>query len=234
MNWSFPHRWLALAAIGCCLQAPIAVGGDAASTNWNGIQRLSVDFLEADAAPFLELHEPAPVIEQASAQQPASEPARPRASVTAIATSEPRHAQDSRSEMRNTLLKEGQASAADRDELTAEVFSVMKWTGVTLMIGCVAVFGLKRFPKVTQTNVVGNKMAIVETLTLGRHQTLNLVQAGGERFLVAADAAGIKSVTLLPNWPGAETELEETSPSLKVFSPRMDASDDSQADADVA
>ncbi|HWL09042.1 MAG TPA: flagellar biosynthetic protein FliO [Planctomicrobium sp.] len=111
-----------------------------------------------------------------------------------------------RGAMRESLIREGESSAADRDALTAEFFSVMRWTIVTLVVGGLAAFGLKRFPQWNRPPVVGTKMSVVESLSVGRHQVLNLVQAGGERFLVASDPGGIRSVTLLPNWPSQEEE----------------------------
>lgn len=51
-------------------------------------------------------------------------------------------------------------------------------------------------------------MKVLETLSFGRNQGLHLVEVGSERLLVAADAGGIRAVTLLPSWPGNDSEME--------------------------
>jgi|GEM_PF-2531931 len=178
---------------------------------WQGIPRLSVDLSQDDAAPFVKYTEP-----KTKAGAPSSQ--------NSTASRSAERLQTAREELRESLVRDGESSAADRDALTAEFFSVMRWTIVALVVGGVLAFSLKRLSPWNRPPVSGTRMSIMESLPLGRHQMLNLVQAGGERFLVASDPGGIRSVTLLPNWPTEEEAALAESPAVpsapvKLFTP---------------
>ncbi|WP_437192243.1 flagellar biosynthetic protein FliO [Planctomicrobium sp. SH527] len=222
-----------------------AVGGEvrSAPAHSKHIQHLSFDLSQNDAPAFLDMTT-APELESsllklssheipALQTPPAGEQRHSTANVTEVATEAATGAvtlavtpavtqervqqvrEAARGQMKEAFIKEGHEATSNRDQLTAEFFSVMRWTVVVLVIGgCVAV-GLKKMPHMQRPQVTGGKMSLVETLPLGRHQMLNLVQAGGERFLVATDAAGIKSVTLLPAWE-TDVEVEDETPVLKA------------------
>lgn len=147
-------------------------------------------------------------------------------------------------QMRESLAKAGQSSLESRDDLTSEVISVTKWTIVMLVVGGVTLvglkklglknaglpsFGLKNFPSLASSRDAGNRIRVLETLHLGRQQGLKLVEVGQERFLIASDQTGIKSVTLLPNWPALDQEesLESPQPDLPV-EPRIYTADESE------
>lgn len=208
-----------------------AVGGEirSAPAGSNHIQHLSFDLAESDTTPLMEMATP-PELESSllrltSHEIPVLQTPKSAENRASTATVTPGVAagvpaekiqqvrESARDQMRESFLKEGQEANSNRDQLTAEFFSVMRWTVVVLVIGgCVAV-GLKKMPQLQRPQVAGTKMSLIETLPLGRHQVLNLVQAGGERFLVATDAAGIKSVTLLPAWESDDEVEDSTSPS---------------------
>jgi len=114
-----------------------------------------------------------------------------------------------KAELREELAREGQASLSGRDNLTQEVISVAKWTVVMLVLGSVTIIGLKRFQFPASMEGASKRIRVLESLQLGRQQGLKLVEVGGERFLIASDQAGIKSVTLLPSWPALDEEETE-------------------------
>jgi hypothetical protein len=213
-----------------CLQMLAVVQAQDASVDWNGFEPFQIDLSATDPPPFLALSEtssdtpdalPAP-----ASGKPSSPAARPgRSALPETVTSDAEAGQAQRSRMRDDLRRDGEVSLASRDALSGELFSVMKWTITVLVIGVVAVVALKQIRLPGGTAQAPTKMAIVESLQLGRQQVLNLVQAGGERFLVASDPGGIKSVTLLPSWPAMDAEEQTEQDRLRVYSEPADLHD---------
>ena len=87
------------------------------------------------------------------------------------------------------------ASAADFD-----IWNLARWTSVVLIIAVLFVLALRftrfKVPSIRATH----ELSCDETLPLGQRGLLHLVSIGGERFLVATDASGVKSVSLIPAW----------------------------------
>jgi len=129
--------------------------------------------------------------------------------VSDVALRSGKSASVTKADLREELAREGQASLAGRDDLTQEVISVVKWTVVMLVLGSVTIIGLKRFQFPASADGPSKRIRVLESLQLGRQQGLKLVEVGGERFLIASDQAGIKSVTLLPSWPALDEEETE-------------------------
>ncbi len=172
-------------------------------------------------AGFLSFEAKSRPIAQASAETQAStktldETAASTATVVSRATNAQEQRDIAREEWRESLMKQSQDGESDRDSLTAELFSVVRWTIVALVVTGICAFGLKKVPAFNRPPVAGARMTIVESLSLGRHQVLNLVQAGGERFLVASDPGGIRAVTLLPNWPSHPEDADLTGPQIQI------------------
>lgn len=208
-----------------CLQMLATVQAQDASPDWNGFESFQIDLSATDPPPFLAFHEsssepPAPVSLPAPASGKRSSPATrtSRSPEPAALTSDSESGHVQRLQMRDDLRRDGEASLASRDALSGELFSVMKWTITVLVIGVVAVVALKQIRLPLGATQAPTKMAIVESLQLGRQQVLNLVQAGGERFLVASDPGGIRSVTLLPSWPAMDAEEQPEHDRLRVYS----------------
>jgi hypothetical protein len=196
-----------------------------ASPDWNGFEPFQIDLSATDPPPFLAFNEsssetPAPVSLPAPASGKRSSPATRtgRSPEPEALTSDSESGHVQRLRMRDDLRRDGEASLASRDALSGELFSVMKWTITVLVIGVVAVVALKQIRLPLGAAQAPTKMAIVESLQLGRQQVLNLVQAGGERFLVASDPGGIRSVTLLPSWPSMDAEEQPEHDRLRVYS----------------
>lgn len=187
---------------------------------WGGIQRLQVNFGSQETAPFIAWNAPTLSISESETtpRRKGSTTVRPRSdadsSTVASLQNSPNEssAEDHRHQLRDTLARDGQSSLEGRDSLTREALSVVKWTVVTLVLGCVAVVCLKKFPFQKTIQTSSNRIRVLETLALGRQQGLKLVEVGGERFLIASDQGGIKNVTLLPNWPSMDQSEGETLP----------------------
>jgi hypothetical protein len=205
---------------GLILTMPLAVRAAEPATHWEGFQRLEVDLETTRVDPFLEFRLP----EKASSP-PASEVQifdrdprltdagfTPLGSVSeaALPAKQAGNVQLQRAKLRDSLAQQGLAAAEGRDDLANEVFSVTKWTIVTLVAGTVLVIGIKQFKIRTLPLSGSHEIRLVEAFSLGRQQGLNLVEVGGERFLVATDQAGIKSVTLLPSWPRMDEPDDES------------------------
>lgn len=81
-----------------------------------------------------------------------------------------------------------------------DLWNLVRWTSVVLIVAVLfaLVLRLTRFkvPSIRATH----EMSCDETLTLGQRGFLHLVSIGGERFLVATDSSGVKSVSLIPAW----------------------------------
>jgi hypothetical protein len=197
---------------------------------WPGFDRLDVHLEEVAIDPFLEFRLPKTSPAANSARAAVSSPTEPDSvSEAALPPDRNKNLQSQRTKLRESLAQQGLAAVHGRDELTSEVFSVTKWTIVTLVVGTVVVIGIKQFNLRTLPVSKSPGIRLVETFSLGRHQGLNLVEVGGERFLVATDQGGIKSVTLLPNWPRMDEPNEETSePRIFHVGPRESAASDDE------
>ena len=211
--------------ITCLLGTAVIARAEGPFTVDTRIETLSFEMSSPEPAPFLELPrqfeyatEPLPL--PATTARPLSLAASetveemPVASTPLLKTAAEgkNAAQTTRDRLRESLAHEGIDAANQRDSLTAEALNVARWTFVTLLIGIGAVFALKQFGGKTLPLQNRGGMKVVECLPLGRHQQLQLVDVGGERFVVACDSQGIKAMTLLPSWPTAEGETAATIP----------------------
>jgi flagellar biogenesis protein FliO len=72
--------------------------------------------------------------------------------------------------------------------------------GTVVVLGlCVgALWAAKRWLRGAPVAAASQQLRLLEALPLGNRCTLYLVSAGDRRILVGADAAGLKTVTLLP------------------------------------
>lgn len=183
-----------------------------APPEWDGIRRLQVDLSAQEAGPFVQL---APVslgddIILASATQAAPTVQQPPGEVSVVQTASPlasSYLESQKHQLRESLAKDGEESLAGRDQLTSELVGMMRWTVVSIMICTGALVALKKFQRQTPSDgSSSSRMRVLETLALGRQQSLKLVEVGGERFVVASDQGGIKALTMLPSWPDVESE----------------------------
>lgn len=209
--------WLAAGPL-TVLMSSGSVARAEAPPQWDGIRRLQVDLSAQEAGPFVQL--PAVSLGEdvilASLTQEADSNQQARAE---IAAAEPAllpgttHREHQKNHLRESLAKEGEESLAGRDQLTSELVGMMRWTVVSIVICTGALVALKKFQQRVPTDgSSNNRMRVIETLALGRQQCLKLVEVGGERFVVASDQAGIKSMTMLPGWPDLDTEEPRPSP----------------------
>lgn len=203
--------WLAAGPL-AILMSGWSVARAEAPPQWDGIRRLQVDLSAQEAGPFVQLPSVAlggEIILASGTQETATvQQARGEVSGAELAllpgTS---HRESQKNHLRESLAKEGEESLAGRDQLTSELVGMMRWTVVSIVICTGALVALKKFQQRTPTDgSSNNRMRVIETLALGRQQCLKLVEVGGERFVVASDQAGIKSMTMLPGWPDLDTE----------------------------
>lgn len=234
--------WLAVLITGIEWSMSCAVRAEDPSSPWKGIQRLQVDLTSHDTTPFLQWD--VPDISGAAPDQPQPEVPLSKTSHQATASASanrhinspvngqtgPSHPDAQKSELKASLAHEGQASLERRDSLTQEALGVMKWTVVTLIVGFITVVAIKKAPFQNMKEESGHRIRVLETRSLGRQQALKLVEVGGERFLVASDQGGIKSVNMLPSWPALE---EIALPELKIH-PFPEIHEDKQSSHPVA
>ncbi len=210
-------RSLAFTMAVLAMSLPVCADEPAHLMKWTNGSKLSFSVSNPESEPFVEYTElqfKDPITAAPTSKTLADQ---------AVATPSQERVRSARNAMREELVREGETSASDRDALTAEFFSVMRWTIVVLVVGGLVAFGIKQVPQLKRPPAAGTKMSIIESLSVGRHQVLNLVQAGGERFLVASDPGGIRSVTLLPNWPSHDEDAGEDSPSFQLFTPEQNS-----------
>ena len=95
---------------------------------------------------------------------------------------------------------ESKGSFAFAEPFDFNVWILVKWTAVVLILAGIATFFLRgkfaRLPMLPSSR----EMKLVESLVVDQRSRLHLVAIGGERFLVATDLTGVKSTTLIPNW----------------------------------
>lgn len=106
------------------------------------------------------------------------------------------------------------------DALIGDLLRVVKWSVVMFLVGIGAAVVIRRSGWKGLPPPAPTHLKVVETLSLGRQMGVHLVQADGDRFLVATDAAGIKSLTLLPSWPRLDEDISpiEDDESIHVHS----------------
>ncbi|WP_437204138.1 hypothetical protein [Planctomicrobium sp. SH664] len=114
---------------------------------------------------------------------------------------------DLRARLKESLSREGQSSLQQRDSLTDDAARISKWTIALLLVVGTGLFTMRRLGLQPVTQSAVGSLRIQETLKFGR-AGLHLVSVGSERLIVAADQGGIRSVTLLPSWPGHEGDFE--------------------------
>lgn len=221
MSRNLLQRWLARAVILICLQVTISGALPAAPPEGSIIRPLAIDLSSSTAAPFVEWQpeahsstrwEDPPTARGKGVSSGTSAAVTPDAPRTpadvAFGQQHADQIQTQRNQLRDSLAQEGLSSATGRDELTAEVLGIVKWTVATLLVGGGLVVGLKRLGWKPAGGGATSYFKLVESMPLGRQGGLHLIEVGQERFIVAADTAGIKSVTLLPSWPALDAPGE--------------------------
>lgn len=166
--------------------------------------------------PFIEIDAPAsriertvdaiPVNSSATSTPATTEPVLERSEESESASASPAGPtrESSLAETRRDLTELGR-----NDVLMEDVTRLAKWTMVTLILGVSAVLVIKKYNiSIASPATGGANLKLLESLPLGRQMGMHLVEAGSDRFLVATDQAGIKTVTILANWP--EMPGEET------------------------
>lgn len=108
------------------------------------------------------------------------------------------------------------------EPLDFQVWNLVKWTVVVILIAGAAtyIFRFKHTQNSPQKS--GRTLILCETLTIDPRTKVHLIEMDGERYLIASDLNGIKSITLVPNWnagPNMDLSLTDesaTSPLAKA------------------
>ena len=96
------------------------------------------------------------------------------------------------------------------DSLQTAVGKMIPATAFVLFLATVGILLLfKRNRFTTLRNSTTRGLRIVESLPLSGRGMLHLVAAGSDRYLVAIDPAGVKALTLVPNWPSIVSESDQ-------------------------
>ena len=95
------------------------------------------------------------------------------------------------------------------DPLTSMISRVVPSTLVVLGLAVLLLILMKRNSSVGQRVPSSESLRVIERIPIDRKSVLHLVATGSERYLVATDLNGVKSVTLVPNWTVEETESVE-------------------------
>ncbi|QDT33576.1 flagellar biosynthetic protein FliO [Thalassoglobus polymorphus] len=112
------------------------------------------------------------------------------------------------------------ASTANFAEpLDFDLWNLVKWTGVVLFIAGLSTYVvrmkqgviLQKLNMSDQKKLKTNELTHLSTLSVHQNSLLHLVMLGDERYLIATDPSGVKSVTLVPNWNLDENEDLESS-----------------------
>lgn len=96
------------------------------------------------------------------------------------------------------------AMGLESESLFAELSRMIPATVLVLIIATGGIVMLKRNRVLIRGRTQRRELQILETLPIGGRGLLQLVTAGTEHYLIATDATGVKSVTLVPNWSFAE------------------------------
>ncbi len=94
------------------------------------------------------------------------------------------------------------------DPLDFELWNLVKWTCVVLFIAGLSTYVvrmkqgaiLQKLNMTDQKKLKTNELTHLSTLSVHQNSLLHLVMLGDERYLIATDPSGVKSVTLVPNW----------------------------------
>ncbi len=100
------------------------------------------------------------------------------------------------------------SSANFADPLDFELWNLVKWTCVVLFIAALSTYVvrmkqgaiLQKLNMTDQKKLKTNELTHLSTLSVHQNSLLHLVMLGDERYLIATDPSGVKSVTLVPNW----------------------------------
>ncbi|WP_417849009.1 hypothetical protein [Thalassoglobus sp.] len=100
------------------------------------------------------------------------------------------------------------SSANFADPLDFELWNLVKWTCVVLFIAGLSTYVvrmkqgaiLQKLNMTDQKKLKTNELTHLSTLSVHQNSLLHLVMLGDERYLIATDPSGVKSVTLVPNW----------------------------------
>jgi flagellar biogenesis protein FliO len=196
----------AVAAQPVCAAEPFPATGTRQSLEF----RLSAN----EPAPFIEIDTPTSLSDATVSAVPPTPGSTPATAEPAHESNdEPESASDSPAgSTRESSLAETRRDLAElgrNDVLMEDVMRLAKWTMVTLILGVSAVLVIKKYNiSIASPATGGANLKLLESLPLGRQMGMHLVEAGSDRFLVATDQAGIKTVTMLANWPEMPGENE--------------------------
>ncbi len=106
------------------------------------------------------------------------------------------------------------------DPLDIDMWNLVKWTCVVLFIAGLATYVFRkkqgvsshRFKSDEQKKLSTSELTHLSTLAIRQNSMLHVVMLGDERYLIATDMTGVKSVTLVPNWnlnESGESDLED-------------------------
>jgi hypothetical protein len=99
-----------------------------------------------------------------------------------------------------SLVNQSTSDLAFADPIDFELWRLVKWTLFVLVIagGATYFLRLKQSPVLKLNN--SRKIELIETLTIDPRTKVHLVSIGTEKYLIASDMNGVKSMTLVPNW----------------------------------
>lgn len=113
--------------------------------------------------------------------------------------------EDSHSE---SLSRELPLPMSFADPIDLNVAPIVKWTIVVLLLASCAVIGFRYQQGPTRHRQPATELQLVESITIDQRSKLHLVSLENQRYLLATDLTGVKSLILVPNWhlDGAESD----------------------------
>src|SRR5690606_24538275 len=92
-------------------------------------------------------------------------------------------------------------SLAFADPFEMDLWKLVKWTVVTLIVAGTATYCLRfKYQRTPFCSSEREGFQVTESLKLDARTTLHMIRLRQERYLVATDLTGVKSVTLIPDW----------------------------------
>ncbi|MCA8996765.1 MAG: flagellar biosynthetic protein FliO [Planctomycetaceae bacterium] len=96
---------------------------------------------------------------------------------------------------------------------------ILRWTLVVCVLGGVATYFLLKHSRGVSLAPLPRDMKVLETVSLGPRGSVHLIRVGDDHFLAATDASGIRSLTLIPNWPLPDGGLAASPDAEQPMSP---------------
>lgn len=98
------------------------------------------------------------------------------------------------------LVNQSTSDLAFADPLDFEIWRLVKWTMFVLVIAGGATYFLRFKQSPVLKLKTSRNLKLIETLTIDPRTKVHLVSIGTEKYLIASDMNGVKSMTLVPNW----------------------------------